>query len=121
MKTALMVCFLSLASLPWLAGAAWPHEWYPIRCCSLRDCAPIDQTSVQITPEGYLVTLEAGDHPFVTEHSVTLWRFEDADQTNNYPVGQGAREAQRSQDSDYHICIVPGGRALCFFAPDTGT
>src|SRR6056297_2426685 len=48
-----------------VATAALAHEWYDPWCCNDRDCAPISQEHVSITEDGYLVTLEKGDHPML--------------------------------------------------------
>ncbi len=127
MKFAALICFLSLATLPFIAGAAWPHTavagWaYDPRCCSGRDCVQMLDPHVTMGPEGYTVTIEAGEHPYVTERMVQVFRYSDADPLNNHPISPGdTREASHSQDEHSHACVTPSGRFICFYAPDTGS
>ena len=53
----LQLCRIVLTWLGLLAHpqAAHPHDWYPIECCSDRDCAPAD-TVVRRDDGSYLVT-----------------------------------------------------------------
>jgi len=89
-----------------IAQPAWPHEaptgWmYPMECCSNRDCSEIPSDRVKEGPEGYRVTLLPGDHDFVKA-----------------PVSHLIPYAitKPSPDGLYHICLLPSGGFICFFA-----
>lgn len=89
-----------------LATGAKAHEaplgWsYPLECCHNRDCAEIPSDRVKEGPGGYRVTLLPGDHDFVT-----------APVSHLIPYGI----AKPSPDGLYHICLLPNGAFICFFA-----
>ena len=50
--------WLSLA-LALAAGApeSRAHSWFDPWCCNDRDCQPIPDSAVRITPQGYVITL----------------------------------------------------------------
>jgi hypothetical protein len=31
------------------------HEWYPLTCCSGKDCMPVPPEAVRVTPDGYVI------------------------------------------------------------------
>jgi hypothetical protein len=73
------------------------HSWYPIECCSEKDCEPIDDGKVIDLPEGYL-----------------------------FPNGQTVpyRLVKRSPDGKYHWCryehtgeIIKVKGKYCVFIP----
>lgn len=81
------------------ASPAAAHEWYPIECCSERDCQPIDDSDVRMTSRG--------------------WEIEGSGEV----VPFGDRRERISPDGEFHLCsrafAVPGGddRAICLFVP----
>lgn len=104
--------FAALLGLALLTGTAAAHQApsgmeYDPWCCSGKDCAPIPARDVRTAPEGFVVTLQPGDHPMVTEPQ----RFV-------VPYGQ----EKPSTDGGYHICLYPTQDALrCFYAPGMGS
>ena len=91
--------------------ALWAHEaasgWsYDAVCCSNRDCAPISPEWVEITAEGYRVTVPAG-HETATRDHVEVF---------------GWGEVRKSGDEHYHACITPHmQRFLCLYVPEFGS
>lgn len=80
-----------------------PAHWYPLECCSLRDCDVV--TKIEYVPEGRLVTSKYG--------------------TVLVPVNYDKTRA--SKDENFHVCMrddideysTNSGdkQLLCFFAP----
>ena len=102
---------LTAAALAVMAPTASAHQapsgWtYPLACCSNRDCTRIADDRVRITPDGYVVSLQPGDHDFVPEAAVT------------FPIPFD--DAQHAPDGEYHICIDEQMNLLCFFAGAVG-
>jgi hypothetical protein len=102
-----------LAILALLAAApAWGHTaptgWaYDNFCCGGQDCQSITLDHVEITPEGYVVTLGPGDHKTAKREHRKMFRYEDV---------------RRSQDENFHACILPNSQELrCLYVPDFGT
>jgi hypothetical protein len=97
---------------------AQAHEWYSAQCCSGTDCAPVRVRNVEITPNGYFVTLEPGDHPLVIRRTTAFLPF-------NSP------RIQQSQDYDYHVCAsatrqasepgTSGQHLFCLYIPLLGS
>ena len=79
-----------------LATAAIAHSWYDPYCCNDQDCAPIAISAVEVTVDGYLVTLEHGDHPAIVEGY-------DLHQLVPFDM------AKVSQDGGYHACVIGYG------------
>ena len=76
-------------------GSAHSHSFYPVECCSDRDCAPYPSSLVTETPAGY--ALETGE--FIERKRV---RF--------------------SPDGGFHLCRHEATRLiLCFFVPNNGS
>jgi hypothetical protein len=85
-----------LAFLAMIMPAA-AHSWYEPWCCSERDCAPISNTEIEWTPEGWHVIGE------------------------NLFFQQGDHSLRQSQDNGWHRCVVPStGATRCLYAPDPG-
>ena len=76
-----------------MVGGAHAHSWYDPACCSGKDCAPIPSHTVTVTPDGYHVRLEPGDHPLVTSVVDVVVPFE---------------AVMPSQDEHYHACVSMG-------------
>lgn len=93
-----------------LASPAWGHDFYSGYCCSavgtgmVGDCAPIPESAVRATPEGYLITLTPEDHPRVKATMTRLFRYPDADPSNDRGT---IPEAQISPDGRPHACVLP--------------
>jgi len=87
--------------------SASAHSWYDPVCCSERDCAPIPYEAVEITDEGYLVTLHAGEHLMVSSTVVHVVAYADV---------------LKSKDGEYHACLFPNQEVMrCFYAPPFGS
>ena len=69
------------------------HDWYPVACCSQRDCRHLEEAkgeTVRETPEGW-----------------QLW--------DGRLVPRGT--AKLSPDNLFHLCEFSDKRIICFFAP----
>ena len=88
----LLTLILMFATTP-----AAAHSWYPIECCSDKDCSVVPSEQVQVTPAGYMV--------------------------NGWHVAFS--QAKASPDEEYHACISQGfnapRRIKCFWAPKGST
>lgn len=79
-----------------LAATSRGHSWYPIECCSDRDCAPVASGGVGISAFGYVLKATGEVIPF--------------------------SQARQSPDGAYHLCRSLSTNAiLCFFAPPQGS
>ncbi|KAA3505309.1 hypothetical protein EXN24_01295 [Rhizobium rhizogenes] len=111
MRLVLTVLFLLMA----FNATALAHEShkgfkYESYCCNgdaeTGDCQMIPTRSVRVTQDGYEVSLAPGDHRLVTRRHVFSW---------------SQREARRSEDGEYHLCLFPDeDTPRCFYAPDMG-
>lgn len=117
---AIFICALMWASV--ILGLAalmvtkgWAHDWYPSRCCwspqnapagRLGDCDQIPDSAVKVGPDGYVVTLEPGEHPMVKERMTFMVPY---------------AEAEKSPDGRAHICISPTLKRRCFFIGHMGS
>lgn len=81
---------LALSAMLLVAGAALAHSWYPIECCSQRDCHAVQP--------GDLVEVENGD-----------WRYLPLD------IVFPAKQVRPSLDRHQHVCYGPDLRPLCVF------
>jgi hypothetical protein len=97
-----MKYLLIIFSLIFGVTSANSHDWYPLECCSEKDCAPIPDSDVELTNTGYRIK-STGEHiPY--------------------------KAARMAPDGQYHVCrytpsspiIKPMERPLCFWAPMTG-
>lgn len=89
---------LALFGLLAAAGGAHGHSWYPKKCCSEQDCFRV--VKIEQLPDGRRMTLDNESHTQV---------FVSVDQLFD-----------RSEDSDYHLCIVAdlfSSGILCAFEP----
>lgn len=89
----------SLAFSAWLIAptVALAHDWYPLSCCSERDCHPLFEESgetVTETPEG--------------------WQLWDGRRVERNLV-------KLSPDRRFHLCETSTKTILCFFAPVGGS
>lgn len=94
---------LALVVLMFASPMVRSHSWYDPYCCNARDCAPIPSSAVEITDDGYRVTLHAGQHPMVTQTVTHMVPFD---------------EALDSQDGAFHACLYPTQNVMrCFYRP----
>ncbi len=84
-----IIGFIVLAGVVFVV-AARAHSWYPPNCCSDRDCAPLEQSRVRQTVDGYFI-----DEVYFIPHAQVKIPF----------------------DGDYHGCFSSTGALVCFFAP----
>jgi hypothetical protein len=76
------------------ASGAMAHEWYPVWCCSDRDCRALSQERGE-------TVLEASDG----------WHLWDGRVVSR-------RSGKPSPDSQFHLCEEPTTKAIiCFFVP----
>jgi len=103
MTTALWMSFAQAHE----ADSGWR---YPTRCCwspetapagRIGDCDEIPNEAVKTGPDGYVVTLEPGDHPMVKERITFTFPY---DKTEPAPDGL------------YHVCFDTMMKPRCFFA-----
>ena len=74
---------------------AMSHDFYTLECCNDRDCSPLPDGAVQITPDGY------------------VWKGEI------FPYGD--RRIKYSPDGKYHGCEMPNTKVkLCLYVPPQG-
>ena len=94
-----MKTILATLALAGMMTAALAHSWYPLECCSERDCFPIKADDVKPVKGGWLLA----DGTFIAHG-----------------------EARPSPDQDYHVCrfddgkgnlIRMPGKPACFWAP----
>jgi len=89
-----MACALALLPI-----VAFGHAWYPMACCSDKDCWPTE--GVTATSAGWLI-----------ETSGEVIPYDDARVKPTPPEASG-----------FHVCHVgadPKARALCLFVPGAG-
>lgn len=94
--TAGVIAFLCVFSLTIYGALA--HSWYPTRCCSDRDCKPVNAEDVE----------DRGDSYFFKKLNVS------------FPKDK----AEVGKDEDFHICILSvesGLTVLCVFKPYSGS
>jgi hypothetical protein len=78
-------------------SAAPAHEWYPISCCSDKDCHALKEESGETVTE-----------------SADGWRLWDG-----RVIARGI--AKLSPDRQFHLCETPTKTIICFFAPPGGS
>jgi hypothetical protein len=88
-----LVWSFALAALALGSSPTPAHDWYPLSCCSGRDC--------------HVLAEEKGET--VTE-SAQGWKLWDG-----RIIARGI--VQQSPDGRFHLCETPTKRILCFFAP----
>lgn len=103
-----LIAVAFLLSRPANAHTAASGWQYDPACCSTQDCAPIRVELVEITAEGYRVTVRPGDHPLVDVPSTYVFPFNDS-------------RVRFSGDQNYHLCIgAYTKKGLCLYIPGTG-
>jgi hypothetical protein len=95
-----------------------PSGWnYAMDCCSNQDCSELPSEAVQITDNGFVVT-------------VTPDMNKQIKATRTYTIAYTATGLRESPDGKYHICLRPeyannageifGGGVICFYIPPQG-
>lgn len=102
---------VALAFIQPVAAHEAPQGWrYPARCCwspatapagRPGDCDEIPTSSVKVGPDGYVVTLQPGDHPMVKEPITFTFPYD---------------KTETSPDGLYHVCFRADMQPRCFFA-----
>lgn len=105
---ALAVAMMAAPVLAHDAAMGWKYDGW---CCNgdsmTGDCQNIPDRSVKVTPRGYQVTLDVGDHRLVTKRHEFLVTWD---------------KVRPSGDSSYHACLFPSEDVLrCFYAPPQGS
>ena len=85
--------FRALALLGLCPSVALAHDWYPVSCCSDKDCRPLIE--------------ESGETVRESAEGWTLW--------DGRTIAGGI--AKLSPDRRFHVCESPTKTILCFFAP----
>ena len=93
-------CFIVAVGL---VASLSAHEWYPVECCSGRDCAEVEHATYDPAPDidGQLPILAV-----TTVHGTALV-------PQNFP-------RRESPDGKMHACMLPGVaemRLVCLFVP----
>jgi hypothetical protein len=89
--------FLGLAVVGLCPSVTLAHDWYPVSCCSDKDCRPLIE--------------ESGETVRESAEGWTLW--------DGRTIARGI--AKLSPDRRFHVCESPAKRILCFFAPPGGS
>jgi hypothetical protein len=76
-----------------VASPSLAHEWYPVSCCSDRDCHPLVEANGETVTE-----------------SADGWRLWDGRII-------ARNRARPSPDRQFHLCETPAKTIICFFAP----
>lgn len=108
-----LLAWLSLA-LALAAGApeTRAHSWFDPWCCNDRDCQPIPDSAVKITPQGYVITLAPGDHPMLAKET----------QTRTYTVPYANARVSLDPEQRFYACIYPDPSSMrCFYAKPSGS
>ncbi len=74
-------------------SASFAHDWYPISCCSEKDCRPLTEAK--------------GESVLESTKGWELWDGRTIPRSN----------AKVSPDGKFHLCEDPAKHILCFFAP----
>lgn len=107
------LAWLSLA-LALMAGApeTRAHEWFDPWCCNGRDCQPIPDSAVKITPQGYVITLNPGDHPALAKETAP----------RTYTVPYASARVSLDPEQRFYACIYPDPSSMrCFYAKPNGS
>ena len=89
--------FRALALLGLCPSVAFAHDWYPVSCCSDKDCRALIE--------------ESGETVRESAEGWTLW--------DGRTIARGI--AKLSPDRRFHVCESPAKTILCFFAPPGGS
>lgn len=95
LAAAVAVLILMLLAPRLLAHDAISGWKYDNFCCGGNDCQMITLDHVEVTPEGYVVTLAPGDHVTAKKLHRKLFRY---------------GEVRQSGDEHFHACILPNSQ-----------
>jgi len=99
----LLVLFVCVLFIYFVAVGAKSHEWYDKECCSDNDCAPVEEIKFSTDEQGNDVVAVRTKHGFAE--------------------GQLKHISIRpSKDDEYHACIITYHAAFirCLYAPAGG-
>jgi len=107
MKTAALAALATLA----LVSGVTAHSWFDPWCCNGRDCQPIPDGAVKVTPQGYVVTLRPSDHPALARET----------EPRTYLVTFDKARVSLDPEQRFFACIYPDPSTLrCFYARPLG-
>lgn len=79
-----------------LPGQINAHSWYPVECCSEKDCEPLPSEDVDEKPEGFTIK--------------STGEFIDRS------------KARVAPDDQFHVCRYQSSQVIiCFFQPNRGS
>lgn len=94
------------------ADPSWAHSWFDPWCCNDRDCQPIPDSAVKITPQGYVITLQPGDHPMLAKET----------RPHTYTVPYAKARVSLDPEQKFFACIYPDPSSMrCFYAKPSGS
>lgn len=86
------------------APSGWSYDAY---CCGGNDCQPIRVDNVEITADGFMVSIPNGGHATARRDHRRLFRYD---------------EVRPSADEHFHACILPNTQEFrCLYVPEFGT
>lgn len=97
---ALLAFMVILAAGFLLPRPAYPHSWYDPDCCHDKDCAPVADNVVEVTPGGFYIK--------------DGW---------NVFIERGSPKIRQSQDAHYHVCGYKASMmtvVYCLYVPSGG-
>lgn len=94
---AMLAGFCTVLAAPLLA-----HDWYPMECCSVKDCAPVESATSESPAFFGMAALLPPIMVVTTKHGTAVVPY---DMTH-----------RPSPDGRMHACIV-NGRLICLFMP----
>jgi len=80
-----------------LVGILLVHSWYPIECCTDKDCRPVPCEQIEKLGDGF------------------VWLEHSTKQKHYFPKNR----LQPSQDDVCHVCVSPKTwpSGICLFVP----
>lgn len=88
------------------------HSWFDPWCCNDRDCQPIPDSAVKVTPQGYVITLNPGDHPMLAKETGL----------RTYTVPYANARVSLDPEQKFFACIYPDPATMrCFYARPSGS
>jgi hypothetical protein len=108
MRLAILLALLLMVLAVVMASAhGAPSGWvYDSKCCSTGDCAFVEPKHVTVSPEGFVVELQPGDHPYVKVHIRQV-------------IPYTSERLRQSGDDHYHVCVNIGAQEIrCLYKPD---
>ncbi len=88
------------------------HSWFDPWCCNDKDCQPIPDEAVKVTPQGYVITLRPQDHPMLAKEVMT----------HTYRVPFDKARVSMDGEQRFFACIYPDPATMrCFYARPNGS